>query len=33
MKSYKYGILNIPRFLFKTVARPDYYNRGVMFAA
>ena len=33
MKSDKYGILNIPRFLFKTVARPDYYNRGIMFAA
>ena len=33
MKSDKYGILNISRFLFKTVSRPDYYNRGILFAA
>lgn len=33
MKSDKRGILNLNRFLFKTVARPDYYNRGILFAA
>lgn len=33
MKSDKHGILNLNRFLFKTVARPDYYNRGILFAA
>jgi hypothetical protein len=33
LKSDKYGILNICRFLFKTVSRPDYYNRGILFAA
>lgn len=33
MKSDKRGILNVNRLLFKTVARPDYYNRGILFAA
>lgn len=33
MKSDKKGLLNFSRFLFKTVARPDYYNRGILFAA
>lgn len=33
LKSDKHGILNLGRFLFKTVARPDYYNRGILFAA
>ena len=33
MKSDKRGILNLNRLLFKTVARPDYYNRGILFAA
>lgn len=33
LKSDKHGILNLNRFLFKTVARPDYYNRGILFAA
>ena len=33
LKSDKRGILNLNRFLFKTVARPDYYNRGILFAA
>ena len=33
LKSDKRGILNFSRFLFKTVARPDYYNRGILFAA
>ena len=33
MKSDRKGLLNLSRFLFKTVARPDYYNRGILFAA
>jgi hypothetical protein len=33
LKSDKRGILNFDRLLFKTVARPDYYNRGILFAA
>lgn len=33
LKSDKKGVLNLSRFLFKTVARPDYYNRGIIFAA
>jgi hypothetical protein len=33
LKSDKRGILNLDRFLFKTVSRPDYYNRGILFAA
>ena len=33
MKSDKHGILNVQRFLFKSVSRPDYYNRGILFAA